>query len=895
MKTPRRGLRPLIPLIGLLAVSLPAAAFGATLPGDDFEGDDGNLAITTAGNLDWNAVTPAIIVDKPSASNDSFTIGSQENNPSATWGTTVAPVNAKADVNRVYMRSQFPYLDLGIVRNQQANGTVAYHVELDQSTAKHANGLPVRTAGDVLVVYDFQGNSTTATLTLHRWITSGTCATNTNAPCWGVGTTLNATQAIGGNNAAQVSDAVVDPAQTLAAKTFDEMTIDLSAALGLGENRCVDFGQIWVKTREGGAFGSALQDLVGPKPVSVGNCDVKIEKDVVKVDGEAADNPASVPFGADLAYRIRVSLGAGSANIPADLLTVTDTTVSDTSLVGEPLTAVTKNGVVVGDDGDGILEPGEAWQYALDAIGTRVGQTASTCADVVNSATVAVDGGDTDPSNNTATRTIPVVCKPDLLVEKTADVKSVDFGGTVTYGITVKHAPGSDPLGIPVQSVTDTLGAQAGVGLVLAAGDVDDDQILDPSETWTYETANGPFSAVAGGCSTLANTATLAADGDVNPSNDTSSVSTPVICTLDVAIAKKADQAAYTPGQTITYTVTVTNTGQAPVPFSEIDVADPTLPNLVAVNPPATLEPGASVEYTGTRAVTVTDCGTVPNTATVRLLVDGLQVAETDPENNSASVSVPVNCTLDIAIAKSADKVTYAPGETITYTVTVTNTGQLPIPFSAIQVADPTLPALTPVGATPTTLGPDDSQVYTGTRTVGKADCGQVKNTATVALTGDLQAESSTANNTSSVTVSVEGALCNVVVGDPQTTLRITKIGPRSSQPRRAVPYRIRVTNTGAVVAKSVVLVDPIPSGMVLAKLPKGATLVKGKVRWNIGDLAVGQTVSFTVLIRTDVNATRTRCNIATAGAANARAVRGKTCTTFVRIAGAGRLPVVTG
>jgi uncharacterized repeat protein (TIGR01451 family) len=367
------------------------------------------------------------------------------------------------------------------------------------------------------------------------------------------------------------------------------------------------------------------------------------------------------------------------------------------------------------------------------------------------------------------------------VIEKTADAQSVDFGGSVAYAITVKHAPGSDPVAVPVQSVTDTLGTGPAVDLVLMSGDTNQNAKLDPDETWSYGTAEGPFTAHADACGPLVNTATLYAEGDVNPAND------------------------------------------------------------------------------------------------------------------SSTATVAVKCALDVAILKGADKATYAPGDTITYTVTVTNTGQLPVPFSAIHVSDPTLPALSPVAPTPDVLAPGASQAYTGTRTVGKADCGQVKNTATVALTGDLQPESSTANNTASVTVTVDGALCNVIVGEPQTTLRITKVGPRTSQPRRAVPYRIRVTNSGSVLAKSVVLTDPIPSGMVLAKLPKGATLVKGKVRWSIGDLAPGQKVSFTVLLRSDVNANRTRCNIATAGAANARPVRGKACTTFVQIAGAGRLPVVTG
>jgi uncharacterized repeat protein (TIGR01451 family) len=508
--------------------------------------------------------------------------------------------------------------------------------------------------------------------------------------------------------------------------------------------------------------------------------------------------------------------------------------------------------------------------------------------------------GDTNPANDADEVTTQVVCRPDLEIDKRADVESVAFGGTVTYGVAVRHTAASDPLAIGVQEVSDALGAATPVALVPTGGDTDGDQLLDKGETWTYGVSAGegtaPFTATATGCGPLVNTVTLTAEGDTDPANNTDSVTTPVICTLDVGIAKSAANASSTPGETIVYTITVTNNGQAAIPFGQIEVTDAMLADLAPVNPPAVLESGQSVDFTGTRAVTIADCGQIVNTASVRLVVDGRQVAEVDATNNQASATVPVACTMDVAIAKQADKAAYAPGETITYQVTVTNAGQLPIPFGAIQVSDPTLPGLALVGPAPETLAPRASLVYAGTRAVTVADCGQVPNTATVALVGDLQAEVTTANNSAAVTVTVAGQACEpVVVGDPDTTLRIVKSGPRSSQVRRGVPYVIRVTNSGTVTAKNVVLVDPIPAGMRLVRLPVGATVVKGKVRWAIGDLAVGQTKRFTVMMRTDVNATRTRCNVATASAANAPSVRGRACTRFVRIAGAPRVPVVTG
>ena len=114
----------------------------------------------------------------------------------------------------------------------------------------------------------------------------------------------------------------------------------------------------------------------------------------------------------------------------ADQLAVSDTTVSDTLLTNAPLVPVLASGTIVGDDGDSGVEQGEPWVYALTTTGTPVVQVATTCADVVNSAKVAVTG-DTDLTNNKATRTTPVACVPDIAIDKSGRA-SVNFGGTIT-------------------------------------------------------------------------------------------------------------------------------------------------------------------------------------------------------------------------------------------------------------------------------------------------------------------------------------------------------------------------------------------------------------------------------------------------------------------------------
>ncbi len=117
--------------------------------------------------------------------------------------------------------------------------------------------------------------------------------------------------------------------------------------------------------------------------------------------------------------------------------------------------------------------------------------------------------------------------------------------------------------------------------------------------------------------------------------------------TTDLAIAKASDRAAYQPGETIAYSITVTNLGTSPVARADILVSDPMLADLAPADGAGAggpdLAPGASLVYTGTRVVTDGDCGPLANTATVAVS-DGKKQHGTDanPANDSATHVVDV-------------------------------------------------------------------------------------------------------------------------------------------------------------------------------------------------------------------------------------------------------------
>src|SRR5439155_15417624 len=119
-----RGRRPRrLWLVGstLAALAIFAVVFvtasSANLAGSTFEGNDGNLVVTTAGNTDWdNAPNRVVGIDLPSGSNDNaFGQGTKEDAPSVSVVTGSIPPN-KNDLTRFYVGSDYAsgsnYLDL---------------------------------------------------------------------------------------------------------------------------------------------------------------------------------------------------------------------------------------------------------------------------------------------------------------------------------------------------------------------------------------------------------------------------------------------------------------------------------------------------------------------------------------------------------------------------------------------------------------------------------------------------------------------------------------------------------------------------------------------------------------------------------------------------------------
>jgi hypothetical protein len=268
-----------------LSASSAMASHTAVPPiSGNFESNDGNTPRDDAGFDDWDTVTAVVKPDSASgATDESFGQGTKEDTAVPTVVNGSIPPN-KSDLTefRVYQNKgtdTHDYLYL-LWRRTNTLGSANMDFEFNQSTTTSANGVtPVRTAGDILITFDFASGGNKVELGLLRWLTSGpnsNCEANgatTAAGCWGNRVDLDAS----GN-----ADGAVSADQRLG-----EAAIDLTDTV-FGTS-CVGFGGAYLKSRSSDAFTAALKDFIPPAAVNIANCGRIVIEKVTDPDPDPTD------------------------------------------------------------------------------------------------------------------------------------------------------------------------------------------------------------------------------------------------------------------------------------------------------------------------------------------------------------------------------------------------------------------------------------------------------------------------------------------------------------------------------------------------------------------------------------------------------------------------------
>jgi uncharacterized repeat protein (TIGR01451 family) len=328
-------------------------------------------------------------------------------------------------------------------------------------------------------------------------------------------------------------------------------------------------------------------------------------------------------------------------------------------------------------------------------------------------ATVPVD-------SNQSTVTLSNTASPALTLDKTADPTSVTSAGdTVDYSFVIANSGN-----VPVSDISVNEASFSGSGTLSAIDCPDSALAPTASETCTatYDVTEADLEA-----GTVLNTAVAtgtAPDGDTVTSGPSSAVvatgANPGITLVKSAAPSTFDAA----GQTIRYSLLVSNTGN--VTLTDITVTDDDFSStgegdlgpLAVACPSDVLAPKHNMTCTADYVVTQADLdagGSLANTA---------NVSGTDPSGGTESAASTTVVRAVQAPALTLDKtadptsVTSA-GDTVNYSFVIANSGNVTVTGISVDDSDFSgTGALSDIVCPLTTLGPRDSTTCTATYTV---------------------------------------------------------------------------------------------------------------------------------------------------------------------------------
>ncbi|MDI9469171.1 MAG: LPXTG cell wall anchor domain-containing protein, partial [Bacillota bacterium] len=380
---------------------------------------------------------------------------------------------------------------------------------------------------------------------------------------------------------------------------------------------------------------------------------------------------------------------------------------------------------------------------------------------------VAVLTADQEIPDTRADETITATAGPAVEITKVADPKTFTKPGTVTYTYTVTNTGNVTLTGLEVND--DKLGEVELKKTTLAPGE-------STTGTKTYSVTQDDIDAGK----VIKNVATLTADQEI-PETKTDETIT-VEQTPAAQITKVADPKTFSKPGTVTYTYTVTNTGN--VTLTGLTVNDDKLGEVELKK--TTLAPGESTTGTKTYYVSQDDIDAGKAITNVATVTADQEIPETKTDE-----TITVKQTPAAQITKEADQKTFTKPGTVTYTYTVTNTGN--VTLTGLTVNDDKLGEVT---LKKTTLAPGESTTGTKTYNVTQddIDAGQaIKNVAT--LTADQEIPETKADETITATSGPAAEITKVA--DQKT---FTKPG--------TVTYTYTVKNTGNVTLTGLTVND---------------------------------------------------------------------------------------
>ncbi len=510
----------------------------------------------------------------------------------------------------------------------------------------------------------------------------------------------------------------------------------------------------------------------------------------------------------------------------------------------------------------------------------------------------AGSGCPTPTAESGCASTVPVLLS-SLLITKTASATTVEPGATIGYTITVLNDGQTTQTAASINDALSSVltGARYNTDAVASVGTV---SYTAPNLGWTGTLAPNAAATINYsvtlndpnlGDQTLVNTVTSTTLGSNCPAGGTDprcrAAVTVLVPSLTVTTAADADYAS--PGQTVRYTITVTNDGESTYPAATVTaplagLLDDATDNTDAAANRGTVTVDSSVRWTGALSpgdsARITFSVTVNPTAGDNQLVS--PVVSTNSGTNCVSGSTDPRCTSTVPVARLAIQQGYTessttPGSLVHLNASFTNTGQYPYTGITVSAATAgTVDDATPTGdqvASAGTLILTSTQiVWTGSIPVG----------ATITITGTLTVQSPDNGDrllTGTLVSTAPGNNCPPGGTDPRCTANLQVLVPQLTVTKTAnatfvVPggttaYTITVANTGQTPYTGASISDSLVGILDDATYNANATASTGSVSYTAstlswtGDLAVGATatISYSVTAKSPATGDKAMIN----------------------------------
>jgi len=487
---------------------------------------------------------------------------------------------------------------------------------------------------------------------------------------------------------------------------------------------------------------------------------------------------------------------------------------------------------------------GPTWSQALlnGSAGINQGDV-SGCTAASGSPALTIDQrGFTRPSDARCDIGAVEVTNGDVAVSLTNQQAAVIPGTTITYTLLVSNT---------------------GAALLMGVGVMDSLPVALSGVVWSCS-ATGGSSCPASGSGNISATITLAGGGqatfvmsgvvaatatgtlmytpiitaplgyDDPLANNTATDADPLTPQADVGVTNSDGLISAIPGMPLTYTIVVTSAGPSAAPNTLISDTFPAELNNVTwtcaasgdvicpangsgdLNVIVTLTADSQLTFIVTSEIDPAATGTLTNEASLTLAAGLTSIGAAPDSAQDVTTLIP---TVDLGIAKSDGRATVRPGDVLTYTVLVSNTGPsravnatLTDTFPA-QITNPFWNCIASVGSTcPASgsghlnatilLAPNGALTVTITGTVALTATGPLTNTAYVSASPGVSETGPLPNSAADVTT----------IAPFEADLTVTTTGPLTATPGAALAFTLAVRNAGPDVANSVSLTDMFPA-----------------------------------------------------------------------------------